>query len=55
MSNQLTQQQRDAADCPDCGNDPDDNTLHRDGCRRIDHDADGLQFGPPWQDWPDDK
>jgi hypothetical protein len=37
--------------CPDCGNDPNDDSLHAEGCRRI--DAGELQFGPPWKPWPD--
>jgi hypothetical protein len=42
--------------CPDCGLDPDDDTLHAVGCRRILPAGDPLeplQFGPPWQPWPD--
>jgi hypothetical protein len=44
--------------CPDCGNDPDDWSLHRDGCRRIlpiGHPLERMQFGPPyvpaWEPW----
>lgn len=40
--------------CPDCGDDPDEQDLHRDGCRRIineEGDRLYLQFGPPWHEW----
>ena len=37
--------------CPDCGDDPNDRTLHRTGCPRV--GAGPLQFGPPWDPWPD--
>lgn len=40
--------------CPDCLLDPKDDTLHRDGCRRIFDRGDpreDLQFGPPWKPW----
>jgi hypothetical protein len=41
--------------CPDCGNDPDDDSLHRVGCRRTGFANDDprleLQFGPPWLPW----
>ena len=41
--------------CPDCGDDPNDDTLHRDGCRRTafanDDPRRELQFGPPWKPW----
>lgn len=41
--------------CPDCGNDPDDDSLHRVGCRRTGFANDDprleLQFGPPWKPW----
>lgn len=39
----------DAECCPSCGNDPADDSLHRDGCERIDTCG---QFGPPWLDRP---
>lgn len=42
--------------CPDCSNDPDDDSLHRIDCRRIfpaGHELSYLQDGPPWQPWPD--
>lgn len=35
--------------CPTCGSDPNDDTLHRDGCARIDTCG---QMGPPWIDPP---
>lgn len=31
--------------CPECGDEPGDDTLHREGCPRI--DTCGM-FGPPW-------
>lgn len=40
--------------CPDCGLDPDDDTVHRAGCRRIfprGHPLERLQFGPPYEPW----
>lgn len=37
--------------CPDCGLDPNDSTLHADGCRRILPGWDLRQFGPPWLPW----
>jgi hypothetical protein len=38
--------------CPDCGDDPNDHTLHAPTCRRI--GAGGLlQDGPPWKPWPE--
>jgi hypothetical protein len=44
--------------CPDCGNDPDDGSLHHDNCRRVfpvGHPLERLQFGPPyvaeWEPW----
>lgn len=44
--------------CPDCGNDPEDQSLHRWDCRRIlpfGHPLERLQFGPPyveaWEPW----
>lgn len=37
--------------CPDCGDDPDDPTLHKDGCPRIGTDAE-YQCGPPWKPLP---
>lgn len=42
--------------CPDCGYDPDDKTLHLGTCPRVmmeGHPLEYLQFGPPWQPWPD--
>lgn len=47
----------DAVPCPDCGVNPDDPTLHRDGCRRIlprRHPLQRLQFGPPFEPWTRD-
>lgn len=35
--------------CPSCGSDPDDDTIHRDGCERI---GTCGQMGPPWLDRP---
>lgn len=35
--------------CPDCGDDPNDPSVHADGCPRIDTMG---QFGPPWPDPP---
>lgn len=35
--------------CPSCGCEPDDDTLHREGCERIDTCG---QMGPPWLDPP---
>jgi hypothetical protein len=35
--------------CPDCGNDPADESLHRENCRRVlptGHPLERLQFGP---------
>jgi hypothetical protein len=43
--------------CPDCGDEPDDHTLHRDGCRRIFPSGDPLEYlqnGPPWLPWPEE-
>ena len=41
--------------CPDCGNDPKDQTLHAEGCRRVrDDEFEYLQFGPPWAPWPEE-
>jgi hypothetical protein len=37
--------------CPDCGCDPDNHTLHVDGCRRCCQPVE-LQCGPPWNPWP---
>jgi hypothetical protein len=42
--------------CPDCGDDPNDHTLHAAGCRRILPAGDPrgyLQDGPPWLPWVD--
>ena len=49
-----TTDQGEVATCPDCGNDPNDATLHREGCRRIFDRGDpreDLQFGPPFKPW----
>lgn len=55
MPNKLTLSQRNARVCPDCGDDdPTDPGMHANTCRRIAMAAAGLQFGPPWNDWPDD-
>jgi hypothetical protein len=35
--------------CPDCGLDPNDQTLHRDDCPRLNTCG---QLGPPWIDRP---
>lgn len=40
--------------CPDCGLDPNDDTLHQWRCRRIfprGHPLARLQFGPPYEPW----
>lgn len=50
----LSRDEIDSERCPDCLNDPTDDTLHRDGCRRIFDKGDpreDLQFGPPWKPW----
>ena len=31
----MTSESEWAEQCPDCGSDPNDDTLHKDGCRRI--------------------
>jgi hypothetical protein len=68
MGNKLTDAQRAADICPDCGSDPDEPKTHRVTCRRLGMSplllaitsADGtrpthgeLQCGPPWRDWPE--
>lgn len=45
--------QPDHEHCPDCGCDPQDHTMHAEGCRRIGQ-LDSLQCGPPWMPWPAD-
>lgn len=40
--------------CPDCGDDPEDHTLHKDDCRRVGQGVE-LQCGPPWNPWPEDE
>lgn len=35
--------------CPTCGSEPYDDTVHRDGCPRVDTCG---QYGPPWLDAP---
>lgn len=68
MPNQLTDAQRSAPVCPDCGDNPDEFGSHLPTCRRIamampvpigpdrsewsDPTLD-LQCGPPWADWPE--
>lgn len=41
--------------CPDCGDDPNDHTLHAGGCRRVLPSGDPHEYlqSPPWQPWPD--
>lgn len=48
----LTEAQRNAIECPDCGFDEVDRSLHKSSCRRVARSVD-LQCGPPWNDWPD--
>lgn len=41
----------DAERCPECGDDPDGDLIHREGCVRIKPSGDPLeymQYGPPW-------
>lgn len=35
--------------CPDCGNDPEDDSLHKSDCPRVNTKG---QIGPPWLDGP---
>lgn len=67
MSNKLTEQQRLARECPDCGDGPTGEfQMHWPECRRVANgqailgasfkEFDGetqVQCGPPWNDWPD--
>lgn len=52
MRNKLTDAERAAPECPDCGGDSHGNT-----CRRLAMGTQGgrldIQTGPPWNDWPD--
>lgn len=67
MGNKLTDAQRRAIPCPDCGNATIKPPEHDVTCRRIAMempDSNGgpplavrrlkLQCGPPWSDWPED-